>query len=133
MTAQLFSDRLDLSGRHACTYISDSVAPLGTLVALEQLSGEAASSVLRNPQFKLADTRHKGAAVITRAIAETLRCALALRSTQRLLHLRLEHLLHHRTDHFVQTLRVRKQNVFDGTAGGLTLNLARWRSFAGIR
>ncbi len=50
-----------------------------------------------------------------------------------ILHLCLEHLLHHRTDHFVQTLRIRKQNVFDGSAGGLTLNLGLCRSFAEIR
>lgn len=34
-----------------------------------------------------------------------------LRSTQRLLHLGLENLLHYCTDHFVQPLRVRQQNV----------------------
>jgi hypothetical protein len=38
-------------------------------------------------------------------------------------HFGLEYLLHHGTDHLVQTLRVRKQNVFDGSAGGLTFTL----------
>ena len=31
--------------------------------------------------------------------------------------------LHHRADHFVQPVRIRKQNVFDGRAGSLTFSL----------
>ena len=137
MAAQLFGDRLDLAGRHALHIHLRKrrhQGPLGTLVTLEQLSGEAAGPVLRNPQLKLADPGDKGAAIITRAIAEPLRRALALRSTQRLVHLGLEHLLHHRTDHFVKPVRVRKQNVFDGSAGGSYFqSWSWWRSFAGIR
>ena len=126
MAAQLFRDRLDLPGRHALhIHLRERrhQGPLRTLVTLEQLGGEAASPVLRNPQLKLADAGGKGAAVITRTVAEPLRRALALRGTQRLVHLGLEHLLHHRTDHFVKSVWVRKQNVFDGSAGGLTFNL----------
>nr|WP_287122911.1 hypothetical protein [Mesorhizobium sp.] len=104
MAAQLFRDRLDLPVETPCTYISASVATR-TLVTLEQLGAEAAGPVLRDPQLKLADTGDKSAAIIARAIAEPLRCALAFRSTQRLVHLGLEHLLHRRTDHFAQTLR----------------------------
>lgn len=137
MAAQLFRYRLDLAGRHALHIHlrkRGHQGPLRTLVTLEKLGGEAAGPVLRNSQLKLADTGDKSAAIITRAIAEPLRCALAFRSTQSLVHLGLEHLLHHRPDHFVQTLRVRKQNVFDGGAGGLTFSLGSWwRSFAGIR
>ena len=106
MTAQLFGDRLHLAGRYALhIHLRQRrhQGPLGTLVALEQLGGEAAGPVLRNPELQLADTGDKGAAVITRAVAKPLRCALALRSAKRLVHLGLEHLLHHRTDHFVQT------------------------------
>ena len=79
--------------------------------------------VLRNPQLKLANPGDQGAAVIARAIAEALRRALALRGTERLVHLGFEHLLHHRTDHFAQPVRVRQQNVFDGGDGGLTFSL----------
>ncbi|ESZ17513.1 hypothetical protein X735_00010 [Mesorhizobium sp. L2C085B000] len=79
--------------------------------------------VLWNPQLKLAHPGDQGAAVVTRAIPKALRRAFALRSTQRLLHLGLENLLHYRTDHFVQPLRVRKQNVFDGSAGRFTFCL----------
>lgn len=80
MAAQLFRDRLDLPGRNALHIHLRKrrhQGPLGTLVALEQPGGEAAGPVLRNPQLKLADTGDKGAAIITRAIAEPLRCALA--------------------------------------------------------
>lgn len=55
------------------TYISASVATKARserLVALEQLGGEAPGPVLRNPQLELADPRHKGTAVIARAIAK---------------------------------------------------------------
>jgi Transposase domain (DUF772) len=126
MTTELFRDRLDLPGRHTLhVHLRKRrhQGPLGTLVALEQFRREAAGPVLRNPQLKLADTGDKGAAVITRAITEALRRAFALRSAQRLLHLGLEHLLHHGADHFVQPVRVRQQNVFDGGAGGLTFSL----------
>ncbi|BCH05295.1 hypothetical protein MesoLj131b_72940 (plasmid) [Mesorhizobium sp. 131-2-5] len=126
MAAQLFGDRFDLPGRHALHIHLRKrrhQGPLGTLVTLEQFRGEAARPVLRNPQFKLADPRDKGTAIVTRAIAETLRCAFALRGAQSLIHLGLEHLLHHRADHLVQAIRVRKQNVFDGSAGGLTFCL----------
>ncbi len=56
-------------------------------------------------------------------IAKTLRCALTLRCTQRLFHLSLKNLLHHRTDHLMQAFWVRKQNVFDGGAGSLNFSL----------
>jgi hypothetical protein len=126
MTAQLLRDRLDLPGRHALHIHLRKrrhQGPLGTLVTLEQLGGEAAGTVLRNPKLKLADTGDKGAAVITRAIAQPLRCAFALRSAQRLFHLGLKHLLHHSADNVAQPVGVRNQNVFDGSAGGLTFSL----------
>ncbi len=40
-----------------------------------------------------------------------------------LVHLRFEHLLHDRADYLAQPIGVRKQNVFDRSAGGLTFNL----------
>jgi len=79
--------------------------------------------ILRNPQLQLAGLRHQRAAVMARAVAHPISGALALRSAKRLVHLRFQHLLHHRTDHFAQAIRVRKQTLFDRSDRGLTVNL----------
>ncbi len=80
-------------------------------------------AILRHPQLELAHPRDQRAAIVARTVAEPLRRALAFRSSQRLVHLRFQHLLHHRADHLAQPIGVRKQNVFDGGAGCLTFSL----------
>jgi len=97
--------------------------PLRTLVAFEQLSGEMPGAILRQPQFQFADPRHQRPTVVAGAVAEPLWRALAFPRPQGLVHLRFEHLLHDRADYLAQPIRVRKQNVFDRSAGGLTFNL----------
>lgn len=102
VAAQLFRDRLDLAGRHALhIHLRQrrNQRPLRALVALEQLGREAALPVQRNPELQLADARHQRATVVTRAVAKTLRRALSLRGSERLVHLGLENFLHHRADH----------------------------------
>lgn len=126
VAAQLFRDRLDLAGRNALhIHLRQRChqRPLGTLVALEQLGGEMARTVLRHAQLQLAHPREQRAPVMARAIAKPLRRAFALRSAQGLVHLGFKHLLHHRADRFPQSVGVRKQNVFDGGAGGPTFLL----------
>lgn len=74
-----------------------------------RLIGKGRSSSNSSPLHPGVNSSHQGA----------LRRALAVRSTKRLVHLGLEHLLHHRTGDFIESIRVRKKNVYDGSAGGL--------------
>src|SRR5579872_2436894 len=56
-------------------------------------------------------------------MADPVWSALALASADRLGHLRFEHLLHDCPDNLTQSIRVLKQEVFDGSDRGLRFNL----------
>ena len=96
MPTQLFGDRLHLACRHAL-YIHLQHRRherfLTPLVPLEDFCAEASLPVLRHPQLDMPDPRHQPPAVITGAVPEPARCALALARLQRFVHLRFQHLL----------------------------------------
>jgi hypothetical protein len=126
VAAQLLGDRLHLARRNALHIHlrqGGDERPLGALVALEQLGGEAAVAILRNPELQLADAGNQRAPVRAGAVAKPLDRALALLGAQRLGHLRFQHLLHDGPNHLPQPIRIMQQKLFDGGAGGPTLSL----------
>ena len=109
MTTQLLGDRLHLARRnplHIHLRQRRHQCPLWTLIALEQLGRESPRTILRNAQFELAYPRDQRSAVITRPIAQPVCAPLALLGTQRLRHLRFEHLLEGRSNQHPQELLV---------------------------
>ncbi len=69
------------------------------------------------------------AAIVARTVAEGPAACARLRSSQRLVHLRFQHRLHHRADHLAQPIGVRKQNVLTAALAVLPSVLSWWRSF----
>ena len=115
MTAQLFGDLLDLTGRHA---VHVHLGKCGhqrlfrALIALEQLGRETPIAVLGDPQLELAHTRDQRAVIISRAVAKATRRALALPRRQRLGHLRFEQFLQQISDNLAELVAVAAHQVF---------------------
>ena len=66
--AQLLGDRLDFAGRnplHVHLRQRRHQSPLRALITLEQFGREPPRSILRHPQFELADLRDQCPAVIS--------------------------------------------------------------------
>jgi hypothetical protein len=111
VTAQLLGDRLDLPRRdplHVHLGQSRHQRPLRTLVALEQLGGKPAVTILRHTQLQLADPRHQRSIVVPGPIAEPFVRPLTFGRADRLGHLGLQHLLQRRAHERPDKIRVRR-------------------------
>src|SRR5258706_699708 len=99
VTAQGFRDRLHFPCRNAL-HIHLRQSPnqgfLRALIALEQLRGKPARTVLRNPKLQSANPRDQGALVIAAAITKTPFRPLAFFRGKRLSHLRFQRRLNER-------------------------------------